>query len=520
MLQKQHHVIAKDKDKPSGPLYLPQQQEKRKRALDKAREKEVSSSSSFSDERVAVPLSTKGTSHKSHDHNKDKGSRSPLLSEEVELQKAMTVLLQAQQLLPRAQENAVLAQLVDPLVFRDFVNHVSVMQKMLYIAQQHGLRFSLSLGLFAMLPREMIVHLLSFLTANELWIVRQVCTLFRDVSMESSLWKRLCLYRFRHESEEQLALHKRLGKSWEWLYKSKARVFLEKQQIGNYSGPATFISTNGQIYTGDWQNGEPHGKGTKLYPSGNRYEGDLERGKFCGYGVINYADGGQYIGSWKDNSSHGKGVRTFASGNRYDGEFKDGQFHGTGTFTWADGEKYVGEWREGDMHGEGVKYFNSGNKYQGSFENDGFHGYGIFTWASGEKYMGEWRVGNMHGQGVKHFIDGRKYDGHWEADKRDGKGTLHFPTGERYEGKWKQNKMLGGKLYRKDGRVLPLEKALVVLLKENEVLSQSAPIHSSSASSHSASLPSSLAKEEPPSKVVATTSATKTKHVDDKESSS
>ena len=62
--------------------------------------------------------------------------------------------------------------------------------------------------------------------------------------------------------------------------------------------------------------------------------------------------GNVYEGEWKDGQRHGqKGRMKYSSGEVYEGEWKDDQRHGQGKYTWKDGAIYEGEWKDGDTHG-------------------------------------------------------------------------------------------------------------------------------------------------------------------------
>jgi hypothetical protein len=64
---------------------------------------------------------------------------------------------------------------------------------------------------------------------------------------------------------------------------------------------------------------------------------------------ISYANGDVYEGEFVEGERHGQGTYVYATGNTYRGSFKFGQCHGTGTFTYVtNGETYEGEFGNGE----------------------------------------------------------------------------------------------------------------------------------------------------------------------------
>ena len=62
-----------------------------------------------------------------------------------------------------------------------------------------------------------------------------------------------------------------------------------------------------------------------------------------------HTNGDQYTGEWQDGKYHGQGTftdgeGTFFAGNQYVGEWKDGKANGQGVYIRADGEISTGIW--------------------------------------------------------------------------------------------------------------------------------------------------------------------------------
>ncbi len=133
--------------------------------------------------------------------------------------------------------------------------------------------------------------------------------------------------------------------------------------------------SNGDSYSGIFQNNKFNGKGTFLFANEDKYEGDFQNGKF-----------------------HGQGTFTWKSGSTYTGDFVAERRTGKGSYSWPDGRKYKGEFKNNRLHGQGVCIYPNGDRYEGEFKNDTFHGEGKFILASGEvKYEGEWENNRFMG---------------------------------------------------------------------------------------------------------------------------
>lgn len=79
-----------------------------------------------------------------------------------------------------------------------------------------------------------------------------------------------------------------------------------------------------EYYIGYWKNDQFHGKGEYYYSNGDVYKGEFKEGQH-----------------------DGKGVLTCVNGNKYEGYFKNHRFHGQGKFYDIDGIIWEGEFRDG-----------------------------------------------------------------------------------------------------------------------------------------------------------------------------
>ena len=89
----------------------------------------------------------------------------------------------------------------------------------------------------------------------------------------------------------------------------------------------------GQCISGNCDNGLGVGK----FSNGDIYKGEWKNGEMEGIGVYNYKKGAVYHGQMKSNKIHGFGTFIYPDRTYYSGEFKDGKRNGLGTFVRNDG---------------------------------------------------------------------------------------------------------------------------------------------------------------------------------------
>jgi len=144
------------------------------------------------------------------------------------------------------------------------------------------------------------------------------------------------------------------------------------------------------------------------FKNGTNYTGEYYKTEdnlmFHGKGRMVCKNGDMYWGEWKNGERHGKGTYIWQDGEKYQGEFKDGKYHGQGTYTWPNEPKYVGQWRKGKFHGRGTITFTKDSEYKGKFKNGKMHGKGAYTWEGGrKKYIGKFKDGGICDKGI--YID-------------------------------------------------------------------------------------------------------------------
>ena len=159
---------------------------------------------------------------------------------------------------------------------------------------------------------------------------------------------------------------------------------------GDYEkhGTGIYFYKSGDIYFGNFLNGDNTGSGMFLWSTGDSYSGQMENGRRNGEGVLKWSDGESYTGIFTDNMKNGYGVNIFSDGSVYEGDYSNNIKHGKGKYSWV-----------------------GGDVYEGDFVNDLYRGDGRYTWASGEYYEGDFMHNTLHGWGMYHWISGRTYEG-------------------------------------------------------------------------------------------------------------
>eukprot|EP00747_Dinoflagellata_sp_TGD_P167684 gnl/TRDRNA2_/TRDRNA2_192521_c0_seq1.p1 gnl/TRDRNA2_/TRDRNA2_192521_c0~~gnl/TRDRNA2_/TRDRNA2_192521_c0_seq1.p1 ORF type:complete len:267 (-),score=80.00 gnl/TRDRNA2_/TRDRNA2_192521_c0_seq1:86-886(-) len=165
-----------------------------------------------------------------------------------------------------------------------------------------------------------------------------------------------------------------------------------------YDGVGRLIHDKGEIYEGDFKEGQKHGLGIYLVPDGSKYTGEYQYGKMKGLGFSTFPGGASYYGEVGDEEKrNGIGIYSSPDGRKYEGDFVQDKKEGLGVFSFPDGANYAGMFSE-KMHGFGVFTFPDGRVDAGEFNKDRMHGCGQKT------------IANETGI----FVD---WEGEWEDDK-------------------------------------------------------------------------------------------------------
>ncbi len=110
------------------------------------------------------------------------------------------------------------------------------------------------------------------------------------------------------------------------------------------SGGAFLFVGNAIVEWGSCVSGDcESGYGTFNYLSGDIYEGQWRNGQRGPWGTRRYFNGITYVGEWV-GGAHGQGSTTWPNGDVYVGEHLGLRPWGTGTKTYADGRVESGQW--------------------------------------------------------------------------------------------------------------------------------------------------------------------------------
>ena len=90
-------------------------------------------------------------------------------------------------------------------------------------------------------------------------------------------------------------------------------------------------------------------EGTQIFDNGDVYTGEFQEGKKHGHGVLKTRSERTYDGDWQNDVPHGYGVNTFPNGKIYKGEYRQGKPYGEGQWTYSDGTTYTGKWIKGEF---------------------------------------------------------------------------------------------------------------------------------------------------------------------------
>ena len=80
---------------------------------------------------------------------------------------------------------------------------------------------------------------------------------------------------------------------------------------------------SGDIYDGNWVEGQKEGQAKINYISGAMYEGFVSKGIYNGFGRLESFNRDIYEGQWFNGTKSGEGKLRYSNGDMFDGSFQD-----------------------------------------------------------------------------------------------------------------------------------------------------------------------------------------------------
>jgi len=214
----------------------------------------------------------------------------------------------------------------------------------------------------------------------------------------------------------------------------------------------TFESQNGDVYIGDFQNGQYHGNGTYTFNpngkySGQAYTGEWLYGKRNGTGINVWGNGEKYIGEWNEDKRNGFGTNFYNDGKVEKGIWRNGKLVSKSSKNSTDTTNKIYSNREVNSslpdcvdnnkykHNCYATVINSTRKYSGEFKNNEFNGLGKYTHLANDKFKNYTHVGSYlnnkrHGRGEATHTNGDIYTGEYKFGKKDGYGRTNYSNGD------------------------------------------------------------------------------------------
>ena len=189
-------------------------------------------------------------------------------------------------------------------------------------------------------------------------------------------------------------------------YFTNGSTYQGHSSLGNIKGYGRYITQEGTIFEGFFNNLKLEGIGYKLKISGSYYEGMFEKGLKNGKGV-EITEDFTYTGNYIDDKKEGQGhIEYKRTGDIYTGNFNKGSINGCGDYTWGNQNNYKGDFKLGKMHGKGKYTWPDGSEYEGDYKNNIKEGFGKFKWVGNRVFIGPFIGGKPHGKG-KLIVDGK-----------------------------------------------------------------------------------------------------------------
>ncbi|MCX2779112.1 hypothetical protein OQJ46_06855 [Microbulbifer thermotolerans] len=192
------------------------------------------------------------------------------------------------------------------------------------------------------------------------------------------------------------------------------RTYTGEFHRGRISGLGKFDYGDGCIYEGAFRNGELHGEGRYACEE-NIWEGDFEQGEIR-RGTVSWDNGETYTGEFQDWQPHGRGLLTTAEGTEYEGRFENG-LPVNGSYRDRLGYSYRGGFEYFQYAGEGELIQPDGTMVRANFEYGEANGEGVLILPDGTGELQEQKG---------FFVSGRYYPSEqaWRQSEQDQRSAV------------------------------------------------------------------------------------------------
>jgi hypothetical protein len=197
--------------------------------------------------------------------------------------------------------------------------------------------------------------------AKELWILTLLCSRFRTVGNDASLWRNACLrwwtdsafdIQFKvntSELTERMCAAEKWGFTWPFFGRCLQRRGMKESLTWRLNIFQTGLGgkMEQQLEIGQVKEGKLHGRGMYFLEDCENYIGEFHENIRKGIGLFTWPNGNRYEGGFQEDLKNGFGILYLSSGSIYSGNWKDGNSHGMGKLVLPDGFTFVGEFDKG-----------------------------------------------------------------------------------------------------------------------------------------------------------------------------
>eukprot|EP01034_Spumella_vulgaris_P023561 gene23561-29789_t len=173
----------------------------------------------------------------------------------------------------------------------------------------------------------------------------------------------------------------------------------------------------------DGKTGEVQGQGTLTYQNGESLSGRFDGDRGCVSGMRRFINGDVYEGEFCEGEARMCGVMIYKDGSQYNGLWDCGMRHGAGTLILSDRQTTC-TWDIDKPSSSVHIQFNDGSVHEGGADRDGLRqDFGTTKFTNGDIYTGNWLNDKMDGEGTMRYANGAKFTGLWKENTPFGAAT-------------------------------------------------------------------------------------------------